>query len=218
MKCLEQLDCSVLDELDFIEALPVLQEPTYYAFPETVTASETTCTVTVTVAGPETYNGEFCYAQSPFGLCEKKTREVAIGWRGAAVLGLGAEVGVAFDSENNVGPILRFYFGTGVEVPITGLFPGASYTESEGTLYEQAGWGNAAKVQVFGGPSVDLDRSAINGADVGAIGGGAYRTWTVAPVSPEEQRATQERFERDLRDLRTTEGQLRSIRRLSGGW
>ena len=68
MKCLEQLDLPAFDELDFIEAFPVVHEPTCYAFPETVTASETTCSVTVTYAGPETYNGEFCYAQSPFGL------------------------------------------------------------------------------------------------------------------------------------------------------
>lgn len=68
MKCLEQLDLPAFDELDFIEAFPVVHEPTCYAFPETVTASETTCTVSVTYAGPETYNGEFYYAQSPLGL------------------------------------------------------------------------------------------------------------------------------------------------------
>jgi len=68
MQCVEQLDLPAFDELDFIEAFPVVREPACYVFPQSVTESETTCTVTVTYAGPETYNGVFCYAQSPFGL------------------------------------------------------------------------------------------------------------------------------------------------------
>jgi len=72
MKCvekgIEKLDLPALDELDWIEVFPVVHEPTYYAFPESFTTSETTCAVSVTVAEAGTYNGVFCYAQSPWGL------------------------------------------------------------------------------------------------------------------------------------------------------
>ncbi len=65
------------------------------------------CTVTVTYAGPETYNGEFCYAQSPLGLLAlhfynrraKAGRGLASGesFRNEAIARAQASGGVAID-------------------------------------------------------------------------------------------------------------------------
>ena len=74
MQCVEELSPEALFDLDEIEALPAFDAPAFpavaFGFADTVTASATTCTVTVTLVAENPYDGVLCYAQSPFGLCE----------------------------------------------------------------------------------------------------------------------------------------------------
>jgi len=115
MKCvekgIEKLDLPALDELDWIEVFPVVHEPTYYAFPESFTTSETTCAVSVTVAEAGTYNGVFCYAQSPLGLdawrgfgqglTQNVTWSASIGaWAGAGPVISGIQANTVADAVN----------------------------------------------------------------------------------------------------------------------
>ncbi|MEK7993142.1 MAG: hypothetical protein AAB403_04990, partial [Planctomycetota bacterium] len=75
MQCVEELSPEALFDLDEIEALPAFDAPAIvpdfpavaFTFAETVTASATTCTVTVTLVAENPYDGVLCYAQSPFG-------------------------------------------------------------------------------------------------------------------------------------------------------
>jgi len=88
MQCVEELSPETCFDLDEIEALPVFDVPDFmpdlpaiaFTFADTVTTSATSCTYSFTLVSENSYDGVFCYAESPFGLCseEAKTIESAV--------------------------------------------------------------------------------------------------------------------------------------------
>jgi len=90
MQCVEELSPETLFDLDEIEALPAFDVPDFmpdfpaiaFTFTEVGTSSATTCTVSVTLVAENPYDGVFCFAQSPFGLCSEGTTEGLIGSAG----------------------------------------------------------------------------------------------------------------------------------------
>jgi RHS repeat-associated protein len=131
----------------------------------------------------------------PLGLCGEKTESFGLlGGHVAAVIGVLADISLVWDTKGNVGIKLTGGIGTGVDVGVnlgkgvvntitqTLTGKGNSFGQTEGTIYDQIGFGSEGHVGVLVGFSFDPSGTTdkvITGAELGNIGGGVYGTGTI---------------------------------------
>ena len=127
----------------------------------------------------------------PSGLCEDDATSTStyslglVGVRGSFPFGGLADLSWVVDTDERLGLKFTLGVGCGVEAGVDTVvndlineFAGGidSVEASDGTIYDQNGFGAEAHAGVIIGAAFDLDDPTFSGLEVGSIGGGAYKT------------------------------------------